>query len=880
MPERAPSIAPSTISRSGVKLSSSPTAAQATLSPASQVPSTSYLSRSAESATRRLQRVASDASFSVRTPHRKRKASARAAARRRTWWGFGPLEAEAEPPDAPDVQSLCPPSTVEGSPYEEKALQAPEVRNGSTSRRAARGGRINGVARGTVAQASPLRQGWGADSEASLQGLQDLTTKTADLEGTTENALVPEPDREVAGTVPLQNPAASAGSGWGWPIWNRSAPEANDTAQLSLEALRLQGETPAAQGAAEHSSAGDGITAAPASYYDTTVGLISRWMPGWPRIAEPSDAANVTALDTAEVKQPPPALTPAEQVKAEALARPAHAPIQTPELEARKAVLNSATKSGWISYFSSRSAHTASHRVGDAPDGPEVMEIDFEGSTEDGTPANAAGLRPASRNFGRPRGASGPAPPGNGDGDGGAGRKKKDKLDNATPTNGAPTSSRLQSGPPGLAHKLSRGSLKGSEPSRSSIAGKGPTAGGKAGETPVEVARREAAESENRLPRTWAVMGLKERAKSRGCREADKVVVIGIHGWFSVGPLAKWFGEPTGTSTKLATMMADSVKRHYEGAGLEPPSTEHGHLTVIPLQGDGKVADRIDKLYAALLAQQQWVQAVKDADVLFIAAHSQGCVVATHLLARLLEQGTVQPSRTRTALLAIAGINHGPFNSLRSGVSNYYLNAFETPAAKELFEYQSSSSTCSRQYSSAQRIVLDKGVKVAYVASVDDQVVPLYSALNSSTSHPSIVRALYVDSRAFPRVDFLTNLLAFCVGVRNAGLPDHGLLSLLSASVAGSLYAGEGHSKCYEEPLTYDFAARYLLETTSPLRPPTLLVGESAPPAPIFETFEPQRWNPYSLPRSLRGKEVLVAASVVTDGRPLSHSDERKLTAW
>ncbi|PWN43133.1 hypothetical protein IE81DRAFT_289105 [Ceraceosorus guamensis] len=613
------------------------------------------------------------------------------------------------------------------------------------------------------------------------------------------------------------------------------------------------------------------------------------------------------------------------------------------------------------------------------------MEIDFEGSNEDGTPANAAGLRPASQNFGRPRGASGLAPPGNGDGDGGAGRKKKGKLDNATPTNGAPTSSRLQSGPPGLAHKLSRGSLKGSEPSRSSIAGKGPTAGGKAGETPVEgslqegpqpdpappasrpltpltrggrgtggpsapgesssgkppsisppranlilpsfedtfdrpprshappgglvertlsavtawvggrerkfstsssklrrsssimeagpaaVARREAAESENRLPRTWAVMGLKERAKSRGCKEMDKVVVIGIHGWFSVGPLAKWFGEPTGTSTKLATMMADSVKRHYEGAGLEPPSTEHGRLTVIPLQGDGKVADRIDKLYAALLAQQQWVQAVKDADVLFIAAHSQGCVVATHLLARLLEQGTVQPNRTRTALLAIAGINHGPFNSLRSGVSNYYLNAFETPAAKELFEYQSSSSTCSRQYSSAQRIVLDKGVKVAYVASVDDQVVPLYSALNSSTSHPSIVRALYVDSRAFPRVDFLTNLLAFCVGVRNAGLPDHGLLSLLSASVAGSLYAGEGHSKCYEEPLTYDFAARYLLETTSPLRPPTLLVGESAPPAPIFETFEPQRWNPYSLPWALRG--ILEDVAV----RELYSSDIAKL---
>lgn len=226
-------------------------------------------------------------------------------------------------------------------------------------------------------------------------------------------------------------------------------------------------------------------------------------------------------------------------------------------------------------------------------------------------------------------------------------------------------------------------------------------------------------------------------------------------------------------------MMADAVARHYERAGLAAPSGDN--LTLIALQGDGKVADRVDRHYAMLLADQAWVQAVKSANVLLVSAHSQGCVVATHLLARLLEQGLVVPAQTRVALLAVAGINNGPFNSLRSGVSQYYLNAFESPAAKELFEFQSSSSAASQQYAAAQRIVLRAGVKVAYVASVDDQVVPLYSALNSSTSHPSILRALFCDGQQFARVDFLTNLLAFCVAVRNAGLPDHGLLSLLSA---------------------------------------------------------------------------------------------------
>ena len=265
--------------------------------------------------------------------------------------------------------------------------------------------------------------------------------------------------------------------------------------------------------------------------------------------------------------------------------------------------------------------------------------------------------------------------------------------------------------------------------------------------------------------------------------------------------------------------------------------------------------------------------------MLFVAAHSQGCVVATHLLARLIEQDALLAPRARIALLAVAGIHHGPFGSLRSGISHYYLNAFESPAASQLFEFSSSTSACSQQYAAAQRIVLAAGVKVVYVASVDDQVVPLYSALNASTSHPSILRALYVDSQAFPRVDFLTNLLAFCVAVRNAGLPDHGLLSLLSASVAGSLYAGEGHSKCYEEPATYDLVTRYAYETTSPLREPTTRADEAGPPKGVFEGFEAQqRWNPYSLPWALRG--ILEDAAV----RDLYHRDIAKLlrdySAW
>lgn len=162
-------------------------------------------------------------------------------------------------------------------------------------------------------------------------------------------------------------------------------------------------------------------------------------------------------------------------------------------------------------------------------------------------------------------------------------------------------------------------------------------------------------------------------------------------------------------------------------------------------------------------------------------------------------------------------------------------------------------------------------LQLIYVASMDDQVVPLYSALNSSASHPSMLRAIFCDGAAFPRVDFLTNLLSFCAAVRNAGLSDHNLLTLLSASVAGSLYGGLGHSLVYEDPQVYSLAARYLLEVTSPNSYPTTRSsdssngssgntgsGSSNRPKLLFEPFstsESAKWNsnPYALPWSLRG---------------------------
>lgn len=415
--------------------------------------------------------------------------------------------------------------------------------------------------------------------------------------------------------------------------------------------------------------------------------------------------------------------------------------------------------------------------------------------------------------------------------------------------------------------KSNAASFQGGRPTQR-LAGKAKATGaGSSKDKGVETALKEVAESAQRLPRAWSTVGMHERAQTKGTAGIGKIVVIGVHGWFTQSIFKNMIGEPTGTSAKFAAMQTESIRRHFLEAGLE---LNPEAITAISLQGDGKVADRVDRLFSELISRPNWVNDLKNADAIFLSAHSQGAIVATQLLARLIEQRHVRAQHTRVCLLAMCGIHHGPFAHLKSSITASYINYFETAAAKELFEFQSSSTAVAKQYTAALKIVLDAGAKCVYVGSTDDNVVPIYSALNSSNNHPSILRALYIDGQAFPKVDFLTNLLVLCVAVRNAGLSDHNLLTLLSASVAGSLYGGLGHSKVYEERAVYDLATRYLFEVTHPLAEPTFVPGAAGASAAstrrvssteadtekvvlVSEAFEAQRWNPYELPWSLRG---------------------------
>ncbi|CAE6451633.1 unnamed protein product [Rhizoctonia solani] len=331
----------------------------------------------------------------------------------------------------------------------------------------------------------------------------------------------------------------------------------------------------------------------------------------------------------------------------------------------------------------------------------------------------------------------------------------------------------------------------------------------------------------NELPRVFSVLG---QSNALGDIAAPiRAAVIGVHGWFP-GPLVRSvFGEPTGTSVKFATMGVDALRQFAEKHDLELES-----VTPMPLEGEGTIERRVTKLYDDLLKHPQWLADLHRADVVLVATHSQGSIVSTHLIARLISDGHIRTKFNRDAVdhateqtgvlppiaphriccLAMCGIHMGPLYSLNSSsFAQPYLQWFESQAARELFEFQNTESEVSRNYVAALSTALDHGTKFVYIASLNDQVVPIYSGAFVAASHPLILRGLFLDGDAYSSSDFLSNLLVLLLRVKNAGLDEHGLVVHLSEATAGSL-SGIGHSTAYEDLGPYTLAVRYMFETS------------------------------------------------------------------
>ena len=180
----------------------------------------------------------------------------------------------------------------------------------------------------------------------------------------------------------------------------------------------------------------------------------------------------------------------------------------------------------------------------------------------------------------------------------------------------------------------------------------------------------------------------------------------GVHGYFPAPLIRSVLGQPTGTSIRFADGAANAIHKWTESQGYTCG------IEKVALEGEGKILERVDVLWKLLL---NWTDNIRRADFIMVACHSQGVPVAIMLIAKLIEFGCVQDAKI--GVCAMAGVNLGPFVDYRS--------RWIGGSARELFDFAQAESQVSKDYHAALTAILNSGVRVAYVGSIDDQLVSL-----------------------------------------------------------------------------------------------------------------------------------------------------------
>ena len=297
--------------------------------------------------------------------------------------------------------------------------------------------------------------------------------------------------------------------------------------------------------------------------------------------------------------------------------------------------------------------------------------------------------------------------------------------------------------------------------------------------------------------------------KAGPLKKIKKILIIGVHGFFPTKMIRPLIGAPQGTSLKFANEAEKAVIRYCVENNLISDEKSEISIQKIALEKEGKIFDRVN-FFTEIL--QKWEAELNNADFIFIASHSQGCVVSIILLARLIRMGILRsPIDKRIGLLGMAGINNGPFYGADK---TFFMKAYSTiehDSLNELFELTKFDSTQSVVYKESIQTIINVNVKICFIGSINDQLVPLYSALASHIFHPNIYRACYIDYSSFtPK--FVEKLVSMCTNLLNLGFFDNNVIKELSTSLAGPMTAG-GHSKIYNDGKVYDLGIKFFLDT-------------------------------------------------------------------
>lgn len=348
--------------------------------------------------------------------------------------------------------------------------------------------------------------------------------------------------------------------------------------------------------------------------------------------------------------------------------------------------------------------------------------------------------------------------------------------------------------------------------------------------------------------------------KAGPLKKIKDILIIGVHGFFPTRMIRPIIGAPKGTSLKFANEAEKAVIRYCVENNLINENESNVSIQKIALEKEGKVFDRVE-FFTEIL--QKWEKELNNADFIFVAAHSQGCVVSIILLAQLIKMGILKnPLHKRIGILGMAGVNNGPFYGVDKSFFMKAYSALENESLLELFELNKFDSQQSIAYKDSIQTIINANVKICFIASINDQLVPLFSALASHIFHPNIYRACYIDYTSHTP-QFVGKLVSLCTHLLNIGYFDNNVIKELSTSLAGP-FSGNGHSKIYNDGKVYDLGIKFVLDTDDIVIPfdgeSNLLEEITKSELPISNQIYIKEYNiakigtnPYILPWCLRG---------------------------
>lgn len=307
-----------------------------------------------------------------------------------------------------------------------------------------------------------------------------------------------------------------------------------------------------------------------------------------------------------------------------------------------------------------------------------------------------------------------------------------------------------------------------------------------------------------------------------------KILLIGVHGFFPNKKVRKLLGNPTGTSNKFIKEAEFAIRQYYHNKGLfghkkssdtqsqEVDSNEESpgsslHISKIALEKEGMIFDRVEFFYEILT---RYKKELNEADTVYFVSHSQGCPVSILLLSRLIEEGILLPptKKRKIGVLGMAGINNGPSYGMEKKWVAKIFFSFEGDPLKELFEFQDFNSVQSKKYMAALKLIISCNVKICFVGSITDQLVPLYSSTCCFAFHPNIFRSTYIDKDS-DTPQFLIKVVEAANRLTNMGMSDHNMIKEISRYLIGPLTGG-GHSKIYFDQGVYLLGYQFMFETT------------------------------------------------------------------